>query len=276
MFDGFQNVIFYRGQVFFDVSGNRFINIGNPELLRAEVFILCTLPGSGRAVTVAEFFCSFLLTSAFGCLFFSFRRVFCAVSGILFGVDGHLRIALLDGRCDRPYISDRQKALHVIDHDEEHHVFAAVLLFNRGNEDFVLDVVVDHGFGQELIVVGVPGNAAQAVLQKGRHLIHVEVDAGNIGSMDMRKGTENIFQFPAHVFGLQVHMTQFLSLAAVYYFAVPFSLAALSFISRAFSRAAGVISPAPRSLASSRSLSLGESLVMWVAVESSPASFSIR
>ena len=26
MFDGFQNVIFYRGQVFFDVSGNRFIN----------------------------------------------------------------------------------------------------------------------------------------------------------------------------------------------------------------------------------------------------------
>ena len=75
MFDGFQNVIFYRGQVFFDVSGNRFINIGNPELLRAEVFILCTLPGSGRAVTVAELFCPFFLTSAFGCLFFSFRRV---------------------------------------------------------------------------------------------------------------------------------------------------------------------------------------------------------
>ena len=55
-----------------------------------------------------------------------------------------------------------------------------------------------------------------------------------------------------------------------------FPIAAVCFISRAFSRAAGVISPAPRSLASSRSLSCGERRLIWVTVLSSPASFSMR
>ena len=43
-------------------------------------------------------------------------------------------------------------------------MFAAVFLFDRGDEDFVLDIVVDHGLGQELVILRVAGESPQVFL----------------------------------------------------------------------------------------------------------------
>ena len=150
-------------------------------------------------------------------------------------------------------------------------MIAVIFLFDRRKKDLVLDIIVDHGLGQELVAFGIAGQSAEVVLQKCRHLVHVEIDPGYVVCVNVGKGVKDLFEFPAHLFRLRAHLSWLL-----YYASAAFSAAAVCFISRAFSRAAGVISPAPRSLASSRSLSCGERRLMWVTVLSSPASFSMR
>ena len=91
-------------------------------------------------------------------------------------------------------------------YDQEHHVLTAVFFPDRGKEHLVLDIIVDHGLGQELVSGGIPRQAAQALLQEGGHLVHVEVDARDILHADIGKGIKDRLQPFVHFFRLPMHL----------------------------------------------------------------------
>ena len=51
------------------------------------------------------------------------------------------------------------------------------LFFRRGKE-LVLCVIVDHGLGQDLVIIMTLGGS-EIIFHKGRDLIHVKIDIGN-------------------------------------------------------------------------------------------------
>ena len=159
-----------------------------------------------------QFFMGIFLQFFFEFLFRVFFRILSGVFfRVLFGVGRSIGIAFHQRSYDLTYITDGQKALHVVDHDQQHHVLPAVLLFDGRDKHLILDIVVDHGLGQKLVIFRVAGKAAEVFLQKGCDLVHVEVDPGNVRGMDLGKGADDLIQLPAHFFGLQVHPSLLLS-----------------------------------------------------------------
>ena len=74
-----------------------------------------------------------------------------------------------------------------------------ISLFFRRRQELVLGIIVDHGFGQCLIIV-VPLDRIQISLHKPCHLIHIEIQIRNILGLYIVKGVEIFNYFINHCF----------------------------------------------------------------------------
>ncbi len=81
-------------------------------------------------------------------------------------------------------VPDRKDVFKIVDQDQEQHVLSGILLLHGRREKIVLRVVVDHGLGQDL-VLAVPLGGREMLVHKGRDLIHVQIDVGNLFRPDV-------------------------------------------------------------------------------------------
>ena len=85
----------------------------------------------------------------------------------------HVEVPVLKRAEKRLDVADRQKVLQVININEQKQMFPRILLLLRRGKKFVLRVVVDHGFGQDL-VVGISLAGRQLGVHKSCDLVHIQ------------------------------------------------------------------------------------------------------
>ena len=63
-------------------------------------------------------------------------------------------------------------------------MLSGILLLHGRREKIVLRVVVDHGLGQDLVLAVALGGR-EMLVHKGRDLVHVQIDIGNLFRPDV-------------------------------------------------------------------------------------------
>ncbi len=126
-------------------------------------------------------------------------------------VDGHhiklfIRVKALfrDGGEQSLDVFDRQDILKIVDKDHDQYMFLRILLLHGRGKQVVLGIIIDHGLGQDLIVIVTLGGV-ELFLHEGGHLIHVEIYIGNIAGphiLDPRDTGQDAFQ---HVLRVNCH-----------------------------------------------------------------------
>ena len=79
----------------------------------------------------------------------------------------------------RPDFRNGQHLLEHTDDDQIAKVRAVIALFDRRRQHLELDIVVDHGRGQPLRL-GIAKIDAQAVVDHRHHLVHIELQRGQL------------------------------------------------------------------------------------------------
>ena len=159
-------------------------------------------------------------------------------------------------------------------------MISPVFLSDGRDQDLILDIIVDHGLGQDLVRLRIPGQMAHTLVHKGGDLVHIQIDPGNVvGTYEFHRFKDLPELFPGLF--LSAHRISSCLVQAPGQALSPVPLACLAalacrFISLALSRAASEMEAPPRSLASSLSLSSSESLVIWVMVLPPLLSLAIR
>ena len=81
-------------------------------------------------------------------------------------------------------LAEGNHILVVIDEDQHQNVVAGIFLFDRRGKKPVLGIVVDHGFCDHHLVLTVTG-ARKALVHKGGHLVHIEVNIRDIPGVNV-------------------------------------------------------------------------------------------
>ena len=102
------------------------------------------------------------------------------------------------------HIVDAQKALQVIDKYKQVHMVLAVFLLHRARKKVALCIVVNHGLRQKLVIVITLG-LLEMLVQKLRHLIHVQIDIRDIIRTDIIGCFEILYKLAQVVFPLRFH-----------------------------------------------------------------------
>ena len=71
-------------------------------------------------------------------------------------------------------VPDAEKAFKIVDEHQDQQMVPGVALFLRGGKKTVLGVVVDHGFGEDLVLLVSSGRRQPAVHESG-NLVHVKL-----------------------------------------------------------------------------------------------------
>ena len=79
---------------------------------------------------------------------------------------------------------DGQDIFKIINEDQDQYVFFRILLPDRRGKKIVLGIIVDHGLGQDLVLLVAPGRG-ELRIHEGGHLIHIQVNIRNIIRMDI-------------------------------------------------------------------------------------------
>ena len=137
------------------------------------------------------------------------RGLFLGLSAFLFGglvgLQGRQGITLHDRPQGFLDIHDGQDILEMIDHGQQQDMVQAVFLTDRGNHDFVLDIVIDHGLGHDLVCFRVAGGAPQVLFQKSCHLVHIQFQGRDILDPDRFEIPADMFQFLSDPVSLKCH-----------------------------------------------------------------------
>ena len=84
------------------------------------------------------------------------------------------------------HIGKGKKIFGIINKNQKEHMLLTVFLAIGRRKEPVLRIIVDHGFGENL-VLGIPLIVFQTLIHKGGNLIHIEFYAGNGMGRDIGK-----------------------------------------------------------------------------------------
>ena len=64
-------------------------------------------------------------------------------------------------------------------------MFFGIFLLERGRQQIIFGIIIDHGFGQYFVALRVSGGIFQLLVHKGGDLIHIQINVGNILQLDV-------------------------------------------------------------------------------------------
>ena len=92
-------------------------------------------------------------------------------------------MAFCDRREDLLDIPEGENILKIVDEGQKQNVVSGVFFLHRRREQIVFCVIVDHGLCKHLVLADPPGRS-QVSIHEGCHLIHIQVNIGNIRRID--------------------------------------------------------------------------------------------
>ena len=181
IFSFFYRFIFCGGNVINHFFNDHFLDVyvethqadEAETLQKFLIFFVCVLEGSaGEAVVLQK-----VLDQLVDLAVLHAKNFIVYVSHIFSWLT--LKIFVRDGTEKFLDVRDGKNILKIVDKDQHEKMILGITLLLRGREQIVLGIVVDHGLGQDLVIVVALGGC-KLILHESSDLVHVKINVRQI------------------------------------------------------------------------------------------------